>query len=252
MDNMKNSNNFYLSGLIAFFTYFILLLLFSFYVISPQTKLYSFKDDSFEIELQVFENKPKEKESVKPKEEKIVKIEKKIEEPIKEESKEASNSNKKVDVKSLFANFKDNSKELSKEDIKNINRSIDPKRFKSKFEKEQRESIAFDRVFENNKTTTSLSNSENNNSDDEYLKEVNSLLSKWIPISGNKELKSLVIVSIDSLGNFSYTVSRKSGNEIFDLALDDFLKKQLTIKYPIPKKNSIKIEVEFKQKDKND
>ena len=83
------------------------------------------------------------------------------------------------------------------------------------------------------------------------MKEINNLLSKWTPISESKELKAVVIISIDSNGTFDYSFLRFSNNEIFDNSLKNFLDTQKTINYPKPKKGNIRIEVEFKQKDKN-
>lgn len=236
---------FYLSGFLSFFVYLILLLLFTFYILPSKTKTYSFKDDSIEIELSFTKD---EKVS------KIVKIETKKEEKIEDKEKivEASISNKKADVKSLFANVKDDSKKLTDEEINNIKKSIDPKRFKSKFEKEKREDISMDRIFEKSKTTTSLSSENKNSEDDEYLKSVNSLLSKWLPIIESQELSSTVSITIDSLGNFTYRVIKKTGNINFDESLEVFLEKQISIKYPSPKKGTIRLEVEFKQKDRDD
>ncbi|MDX4011438.1 TonB C-terminal domain-containing protein [Aliarcobacter skirrowii] len=248
MDKMKSSSTFFLSGFIAFSLYFITIIFVSFYITSSDTKVYSFKDTSIQIDLQMFETKSSKIETSK-----IVKQEIKKEPEITKQQ-EASVSNKKFDAKSLFANFSETAKKTEDEKINNIKKSIDPKRFKGpEFIKEKREPISLDRVFENNKTSTSLnsSSSGDNQEDDEYMKEINNLLSKWIPISESKELKAVVIISIDSNGTFDYSFLRFSNNEIFDNSLKIFLDTQKTINYPIPKKGNIRIEVEFKQKDKN-
>ena len=51
-----------------------------------------------------------------------------------EKATSASNE-KRPDLKSLFANVKETAKTVAKEEVNNVEKSIDPKRFKSKFEK---------------------------------------------------------------------------------------------------------------------
>ncbi len=62
------------------------------------------------------------------------KTEKIVKEEVVEKSTSASNE-KKPDLKSLFANVKETSNKVVKEEVNNVEKSIDPKRFKSKFEK---------------------------------------------------------------------------------------------------------------------
>ena len=57
MDKMKSSSTFFLSGFIAFSLYFITIIFVSFYITSSDTKVYSFKDTSIQIDLQMFETK---------------------------------------------------------------------------------------------------------------------------------------------------------------------------------------------------
>jgi protein TonB len=83
------------------------------------------------------------------------KAEKKIEkEEVKEKTASVSNE-KRPDLKSLFANVKETAKAVTKEEVNNVEKSIDPKRFKAKFEKEKKSSnIKIDKLLEDEKTAT--------------------------------------------------------------------------------------------------
>jgi hypothetical protein len=128
---MQNKFSFIVSGIIAFSFYIFICFLIIYYLYSPVPKTYDLKSASMTIELDMITEKA-EKKMVEKKTEKIIE-----KEAVKE--KEASVSNeKKPDLKSLFANVKETAKTVTKEEVNNIEKSIDPKRFKSKFEKEKR------------------------------------------------------------------------------------------------------------------
>ena len=128
---MENKFSFILSGIIAFSFYIFICVLIMYYLFSPIPKTLDLKSTSMTIELDMITEKA-EKKMVEKKTEKIIE-----KEAVKE--KEASVSNeKKPDLKSLFANVKETAKTVTKEEVNNIEKSIDPKRFKAKLEKEKR------------------------------------------------------------------------------------------------------------------
>ena len=145
-------------------------------------------------------------------------VEKKVDKIIeKEEVKEkaASNSNeKKPDLKSLFANVKETAKTVAKEEVNNIEKSIDPKRFKSKFEKEKKSSnIKIDKLLEDEKTATNTksTNAAKGQKSDEYFSQISEMLSAWVPVGTG--LKAVVLIMIDLDGKFDYSFVKKSGDE---------------------------------------
>src|SRR5574344_857419 len=129
---MQNNSSFIISGIIAFFIYFSICFLVMYYIFSPIKESINITPSSTTIELDMIEEIA-EKKMVERKTEKIVK------EEVVEKSTSASNE-KKPDLKSLFANVKETSNKVVKEEVNNVEKSIDPKRFKSKFEKEKKSS----------------------------------------------------------------------------------------------------------------
>ena len=237
---MQNNSSFIISGVIAFFIYFSICFLVMYYIFSPIKESINITPSSTTIELDMIEEIA-EKKMVERKTEKIVK------EEVVEKSTSASNE-KKPDLKSLFANVKETSNKVVKEEVNNIEKSIDPKRFKSKFEKEKKSSnIKIDKLLDDEKTTTNAksSNSAKGEETDEYFSQVSDLLSVWMPIGSG--LKAVVLVMIDLNGKFDYRFVKTSGDEAFDTSLRGFLDEQKNIAYPKPTKDkAIKINVDFK------
>ena len=121
---MQNNFSFILSGIIAFLFYAFICSLLLAYLFSPVPKTYDIKSTSTTIELDMITEKAEKKMVEK-------KTEKKIEEEPKVEEKVASASNeKKPDLKSLFANVKETAKTVTKEEVNNIEKSIDKKKKK--------------------------------------------------------------------------------------------------------------------------
>ena len=129
---MQNNFSFILSGIIAFSFYAFLCFLVFFYIASPTPKTYDLKSTSTTIELDMITEKA-EKKMVEKKTEKIIE-----KEAVKEEKVASASNEKRPDLKSLFANVKETAKTVAKEEVNNIEKSIDPKRFKAKLEKEKR------------------------------------------------------------------------------------------------------------------
>ncbi len=239
---MKNNFSFYLSGIIAFSFYIFLCSLVFLYIASPTPKVLNLKPTSTTIELDMIVEKADKKMVEK-------KTEKKIEKEEVQEVKAASVSNeKKPDLKSLFANVKETAKTVTKEEVNNVEKSMDPKRFKSKFEKEKKSSnITIDKLLEDEKTATNAksTNANKGQETDEYFSQVQELLSAWMPVG--KGLKAIVLVMIDLNGKFDYRIVTNSGDETFDSSLKVFLDEQKNIAYPKPTKDkAIKINVDFK------
>ena len=238
---MHNNTSFIVSGIIAFSLYFLLCFTVLFYIMSPVPNTINITPTSTSIELDMIVEKA-EKKMVEKKVDKIIE---------KEEVKEkaASNSNeKKPDLKSLFANVKETAKTVAKEEVNNIEKSIDPKRFKSKFEKEKKSSnIKIDKLLEDEKTATNTksTNAANGQESDEYFSQISEMLSAWVPVGTG--LKAVVLIMIDLDGKFDYSFVKKSGDETFDTSLEAFLNEQKNIAYPKPTKGkAVRINVDFK------
>ncbi|CAM3401660.1 TonB C-terminal domain-containing protein [Arcobacter aquimarinus] len=238
---MKNNSSFLISGLIAFSIYFFMCFLVLFYIMSPVPNTINITPASTAIELDMIVEKA-EKKMVERKVDKIIE-----KEEVKEKSTSASNE-KRPDLKSLFANVKETAKTVAKEEVNNVEKSIDPKRFKSKFEKEKKSSnIKIDRLLEDEKTATNTNNKNaaKGQESDEYFTLVSDLLSAWIPVGTG--LKAVVLVKIDLNGKFDYSFVKKSGDETFDSSLKIFLDEQKNTAYPKPTKGkAVRINVDFK------
>lgn len=176
------------------------------------------------------------------------KVEKIIEEKEVVEKQTSAQQEKKPDLKSLFANVKETAKTVTKEEVNNIQKSIDPKRFKSKFEKEKKSSnIKIDRLLEDEKTAsnTKSTNAAKGVETDEYFSQISEMLSAWVPVGSG--LKAVVLIMIDLEGRFDYSFVKKSGDSTFDTSLEAFLNEQKNIAYPKPTKGkAVKINVDFK------
>jgi len=176
------------------------------------------------------------------------KVEKIIEEKEVVEKQTSAQQEKKPDLKSLFANVKETAKQVTKEEVNNIQKSIDPKRFKSKFEKEKKSSnIKIDKLLEDEKTATNAksTNAAKGVETDEYFAQISEMLSAWVPVGSG--LKAVVLIMIDLDGKFDYSFVKKSGDETFDTSLEAFLNEQKNIAYPKPTKGkAVRINVDFK------
>ncbi len=238
---MQNNSSFIVSGIIAFSLYLCLCFSVLFYIMSPEQNMINITPTSTSIELDMIVEKA-EKKMVKRKVEKI------IEEKEVVEKQTSAQQEKKPDLKSLFANVKETAKTVTKEEVNNIQKSIDPKRFKSKFEKEKKSSnIKIDRLLEDEKTAsnTKSTNAAKGVETDEYFSQISEMLSAWVPVGSG--LKAVVLIMIDLEGRFDYSFVKKSGDSTFDTSLEAFLNEQKNIAYPKPTKGkAVKINVDFK------
>jgi len=122
---MQNNLSFTVSGIIAISLYLLLAFSVLFYIMSPVPNTINITPTSTSIELDMIVEKA-EKKMVERKVDKIIE-----KEEVKEKSASASNE-KRPDLKSLFANVKEKAPKVTKEEVNNVQKSIDPKRFKSK------------------------------------------------------------------------------------------------------------------------
>ena len=126
---MQKKSSFILSGIISFSFYILICFLFIYYVVGPKAKTYNIKSTATVLELDVIVEQS-DKKRVEKKEDK--KIEK--EEVVVEKATSAA-SEKKPDLKSLFGKVKIDETKIAKQEVNNVEKSLDPKRFKAKFEK---------------------------------------------------------------------------------------------------------------------
>jgi hypothetical protein len=210
-------------------------------------KKYTTKTKATVLELDVIVEKS-DKKRIEKKEDK--KNEKKEEVIVKKSSSKAAE--KKPDLKSLFANVKTKTKKVAKKEVNKVVKSIDPKRFKSKFEKQKKSSnVKVDKLLNDKKTTPNVRSSSKSKSKEsnEYFSQVSALLDVWVPLIREDGLMATVLVSIDPNGRFNYTFTKYSGNNDFDISLKAFLEEQKSIMYPKPKKRKkVQINVDFKSK----
>lgn len=239
---MKDNFSFILSGIIAFSFYGFLCFLLFFYIASPESKTLDLKSAATTIELDMI-TEIAEKKMVEKKTEKIIE-----KEAVKEEKVASASNEKRPDLKSLFANVKETAKTVAKEEVNNIEKSIDPKRFKSKFEKEKRtNNVKIDKLLEDEKTATNVkaTNANKGQETDEYFSKVQELLNVWNPVGTG--LKAVVLIMIDLDGKFDYRFVTKSGDEAFDSSLKAFLDQQINVAYPKPTKDKdIKANITFR------
>ena len=227
---MQKNSSLLITGILSFSFYIFLCLIVVYYISSPPVKKYTSQTKVTILELDVIVEKS-DKKRIEKKEDK--KLEKK-EEVIK---KSASKSQeKKPDLKSLFANVSTKSTKVAKKEVNKVIKSIDPKRFKSKFEKQKKSSnVKLDKLLNDKKTTTNVSSSSKTKSkeSDEYVNSITELLYKWNPLISN--LIAIVDVTIYPNGRFDYRFKKYSGNTDFDISLKAFLEEQKSIIYPKPK-----------------
>lgn len=240
---MQNNSLFLISGAISLTLYFSLCFLVMFYIFTPQKQSINITPSSTTIELEMIEQIA-EKKMVERKVEKIIEEKEPVE-------KSASNSNeKKPDLKSLFANVKETATKVAKEEVNNVEKSIDPKRFKSKFEKEKKSSnIKIDKLLEDEATTTTsrVKSSSKGDKSDDYASKIYEILQAGAPITQDVNIISKVVISISANGRFDYKIEKASGNAFYDAALKAYLDSQRGVTYPLPPNGKgVRYSVDFK------
>ena len=213
------------------------------YIYSPMNQTINITPTTTAIELDMIEEIA-DKKMVEKKVEKIVEEKQPVE-------KATSNSNeKRPDLKSLFANVKETSNKVVKEEVNNIEKSIDPKRFKSKFEKEKKSSnIKIDKLLEDEKTATDskLKSSAKGDKSDDYASKIYEILQAGAPISQDTKVLAKVIIMVDENGKFDYKIQKASSDEGYNEALKSYLDTQRGVPYPIPPNGKgVRYSVDFK------
>src|SRR5574344_1267432 len=205
---MQNNSSFIISGIIAFFIYFSICFLVMYYIFSPIKESINITPSSTTIELDMIE-----------------------------EIAEKKMVERKTELKSLFENVKETSNKVVKEEVNNVEKSIDPKRFKSKFEKEKKSSnIKIDKLLEDEKTATDskLKSSAKGDKSDDYASKIYEILQAGAPISQDTKVLAKVIIMVDENGKFDYKIQKASSDEGYNEALKSYLDTQRGVPYPIP------------------
>ncbi len=227
MDKMKDKEYFYLSGLVSISIYLVVGLLFLFYVNSPTAKKYDISTKATVLELELITNKSEKKQVAK-------KSEKKVEQIVK---KSTSRSNKqKADFKSLFANVKTKSKNVVEKETTTQKASIDPSRFRSKFQKQKKtDNVSVSKLLNDVKTTTNkqIKSTSNKGEEHEYFSKVKEILwQRWNPKLLENGLIVKVLVMITNSGDFDYRIIKYSNDVRFDESLKEFLDSQVNESFP--------------------
>jgi hypothetical protein len=247
---MSDKKFFYVSGILSFSFYCLFFLLFILYVKSHNVKKIDAFSKTTVLELDIIvDNKPKEEE--KKTIQNVVKNTEKSEDIVKKSTSKSVKTS--ANVQSLFANVSVASQNVKKEVVNNTQKNLVASRYKSKFEKQSKnESVSVSKLLDNVKQNSSkllVSNSKNQN-DPYYSKIYELLASRWNPRVIIDDLSAKVIITIFSDGRFDYKLLIKSGNDIFDDSLYDFLESQKSeIFPPYEKGSSTDIEFTFRTKE---
>lgn len=210
------------SGGIAIFSYIsiVILLIWQLSEVQKIPKAYSFqKETTFSIDL-IEETRPKETAKVIQKS-----IEKKVEKiPIKKESASRT-ANAGVGINELFKQI-DSKVPVKKDALKpqSQNDKIAKKKRADKSSQSENLSQELEKIISNLDTQKTLSFIAPKGEYDEFYAKVHEILAQnWNPIRTSQEHKAEVQISINALGQFSYSIIQLSGNLDFDKALQEFL-----------------------------
>jgi len=239
---MQDKNYFYLSGAISISLYLVLGFLFLSYINAPKPKKFDINTKSTVLELELISTKSNEK--------KVAKKTEKVEEQIVKKSTSRSNKQK-ADFKSLFANVKTKSTKVVEKEVSTQKASIDPSRFRSKFQKQKKsDNLTVSKLLNDVKTTTnkSVMNTSNKGEEHEYFSKIKQILwERWNPKLLENGLLVKVLVMISSNGEFEYRVLKYSNDIRFDESLKEFLNTQTQEVFPTHSINSkVDIIINFK------
>ena len=246
---MDKNKAFYTSAIIAISSYLFIVILFLLYLTDHDVKkidAYS-KETILELDIVIT---PKKKEHPKLIKSHQVKVDSKIAKKIVKKSASIS-SKKRSDLKSLFANVKTKAKVIKKKIVNNIKKSTTTSRFKSKFEKQTKVDNQLSKLLkeQTSKATIKKNSGDIKNEKDPYISKIYEMLyQRWNPLLLLDGLSAKVVLTINSNGELKYRILQYSGDSSFDDQLVMFLEEQSTLKFPIPKKQKIDIEVIFKAK----
>ncbi|VAY86450.1 TonB-like; putative TolA function [hydrothermal vent metagenome] len=244
---MDNAKNFYISAIVAFGSYFLLIsMAFVYLSLNDVKKFDSFSKETvleLDIVLSDISAKNIKKAQVSRKNSKVSK-------DVVNKSTSVS-AKQKSDLKSLFANIKTEAHAVKKETTNNVVKSLTTSRFKSKFDKQTKSDNDVLSKFLNNQKSqvTKQKTGDAKNENDPYISRIYEILhSRWKPLIITDNLSTKVIVTIYDNGRFAYNIIQYSGDNTFDNQLILFLEEQKNIIFPLPNKSKIKIEVIFTAK----
>lgn len=225
---MEKNSFFYISGLISLTFYLIFCFAILLYINQPKPKKFdSVKTTVLELELISTNSKKKSVSKKSTTKNKQVKVQK---------STSKSSEQKSVDAKSLFANVKTKAKKVIKEETHTVNESIDPSRFKSKFEKlKKSENIKINDLLTNPKVETKMPTitTPGSGKQHEYYSKIKEILwQRWNPAFLEAGLVVKVLVMITNSGQFDYRIMKYSSDDRFDESLKEFLNKQINEYFP--------------------
>lgn len=238
---MREKSYFYISGFLSVSVYLAICVSFLLYINAPKTKKFDSAKTTV-LELELISTKSNERKIAKKtvqKEQKIVK-------------KSTSKSDKQnADFKSLFANVKTKAKKTVEKEINTAKASIDPSRFKSKFEKQKKtDNSSVSKLLNDVKTTTNMPKTQasGKGEKDEYFSKIKQILwERWNPRLLEDGLVARVLVMITNDGNFDFRIIKYSKDERFDESLKEFLESQKSEVFPTHKiNNKVDIIINFK------
>lgn len=241
MTIMQEKSYFYLSGFLSVSLYLAIIITFLMYINAPKPKKFDSAKTTV-LELELISTKSSKKQVAKKtteKEQKIVK-------------KSTSKADKKsTNFKSLFANVKTKAKVIPLKDVNTAKESLDPSRFRSKFEKQKKtDNSSVSKLLSDVKTTTNMPKTQVSGSGEEheYFSKIKQILwERWNPrlLIEGLEVKVLVIITND--GTFDYRIIKYSKDERFDESLKEFLESQKNENFPTHKINTkVDIIINFK------
>lgn len=239
---MQKKGYFYLSGFISVSIYLAICASFLIYINTPKPKKYdSAKITVLELELiSIKSDKRKVSKKTVQKKQNIVK-----------KSTSKSNKQKTVNAKSLFAKVQTKARKVVEKETSTVRESIDPSRFKSKFQKQKKtDNSSVSKLLNDVKTTTNMPKTAASGKGEkhEYFSKIKQLLwERWNPRLLEEGLVVKVLVIITNSGNFDYRIVRYSKDDRFDESLKEFLESQKNESYPTHKINTkVDIIINFK------
>lgn len=223
---MEQKREFYLSGIASFAVYLVVCIAILLYINTPKPKKFDVASKVTVLELELISTKSNELKVAKKsmKQEAIVK-------------KATSRSHKqKADFKSLFANVSTKSVKVEKKRVNTVTKSLDPSRFKSKFEKQKKsDNVSVSKILNDVKTTTNrpTNMASKKGKEHEYFSKIKEILwQRWNPRLLNEGLEVKVLVMITNNGKFDYRIMKYSNEERFDQSLKEFLNTQINEIFP--------------------
>ncbi len=234
---MDKKFNFTVSSIIAFGSYFLVIISIVLYLKSDlsETQKYSTIPEDTIVELNIEIDDIKVQETLQQQEEVV-------EESTKDSIQENQNSQPTPNIKSLFSSVSEvgTKKDENKPDESQKQQNMS--RFKSKLDdnQKQQEKIELKKLVDLKDVSSqskSISTPSSKGKFDEYYSMINTLiLKRWYryPLVTDQNYFVSASITIDSKGNFSYVMLKYSGDTKVDEAVKQFLKDQTFEKYPPP------------------